>query len=281
MWHHFVNLAGRAWGNMTAATSTNTLGFILWIIAIALTAFAGTLGGTWFKHQLAKEPRPFRKALNESLWPGAFELLALAVLVAVAWGSFITKTVYDEHMSMTAALARLQGFASEKQQLEDQVRAAKADAELWRSNYTNFQHGDIHPDRFLNNEQTNKLFIALERLAKDSRNKDYIRNLFVACDCGGEPCQLARQILKTFQEAHWQATGMSMEKLKQITSRQLMPFGIVLFSDDGSKGGFLSFILKDAGLELGPDEYFVKLPPDPKNKTVRTIIWIGAKQRWQ
>jgi hypothetical protein len=198
------------------------------------------------------------------------------------------RIVWEDHRSsvtqngeLKARLAGLQGFATEKQQLEDQVRAAKADAERWQSDYTNLSHGDIHPDRFLNNEQTNQLFVALERIAKDPRNKDYIRNLFVACDCGGEPCQLARQILKAFQEAHWQATGMSVEKLKQITSRQFMPTGLVLFSDDGNKGGFLSFILKDAGVALGPDEYFVKLPPDPKIKTVRTVIWIGAKQRWQ
>ena len=63
-WHHLVNLLGRSWGSLVRATSTNTLGFIVWTVLITVMSWAATLAGTWFQLKRDKTEHPFTKALR-------------------------------------------------------------------------------------------------------------------------------------------------------------------------------------------------------------------------
>ena len=86
MGHHFISLLGRSWHAMTSATSTNTLGFILWTVALAIVSWAATVAEKW--RRLAKEKRssPFREALSDSLWTGVYLSIGIGVLVLMALG---------------------------------------------------------------------------------------------------------------------------------------------------------------------------------------------------
>jgi hypothetical protein len=104
---------------MTSATSTNTLGFILWTLAVAVVLWASTIGERWWKLKRAKAASPFRQALVNSLWPG---LVGTLVLVLVTYGFFIVRTVYDDHESLVKATVELRELNATQ---EDQIRNNK------------------------------------------------------------------------------------------------------------------------------------------------------------
>src|SRR6266496_4622349 len=106
-WPHFVSLLSRSWGNLVRATSTNTLGFILWTVALTLVSWTATLAGTWFQYKGENAERPLQKAIRSSLWPSVFEAVGICALVLCAWSIFIAKTIYDDHRSQVSSNAQL------------------------------------------------------------------------------------------------------------------------------------------------------------------------------
>jgi hypothetical protein len=55
---------------MTAGTSTNTLGFILWTLALAAVGWASTVAVKWWELKRQNASSPLRTAFSDSLWPG-------------------------------------------------------------------------------------------------------------------------------------------------------------------------------------------------------------------
>ncbi len=101
MWlHHLINLPGRSWHAMTAATSTNTLGFIVWTVAITAMGWVATTAARWLELKREKVSEPFRKAVLGSATAGAFLGAGVFILVVVAWGIFIIRTVYYDHQGL-------------------------------------------------------------------------------------------------------------------------------------------------------------------------------------
>jgi hypothetical protein len=121
MLHHFFNLVGYSWDSMTRATATNTLGFIVWTLAITGMGWASTVAGTWFLFKRERQPEPFKKALRQSLWLGLFEAIGITVLVLFGWACFGIKTVYELHMSQNARIIQL-GVENRRLERELHVR---------------------------------------------------------------------------------------------------------------------------------------------------------------
>lgn len=97
--HHLINLLGHSWDAMTRATSTSTLGFVLWTLAITAIGWGAPIAGRWLILKRAKHDRPFRKALNDSFWPSVFLAGGVIALVLVTFGAFILRTVFNDHQT--------------------------------------------------------------------------------------------------------------------------------------------------------------------------------------
>ena len=107
MFPHFINLLGRSWDALVKATSTNTLGFALWTLGVAIVGWCAAVANQWFKHWRARDSQPFRKAVVGSLTTGISMLVGIAVLVTIAYGWFVVRTVYDDHQHLVALSGQL------------------------------------------------------------------------------------------------------------------------------------------------------------------------------
>jgi hypothetical protein len=106
MWPHIFNLLSRSWHAMTAATSTNTLGFVLWTIAVTVALWLAAVGEKWWKLR-KKAEHPFWEAVESSLLSAIFSAITVSVLVLFAWGWFIMRTVRDDHDYFVALAKQL------------------------------------------------------------------------------------------------------------------------------------------------------------------------------
>src|SRR5690348_10703689 len=100
MWPHFINLLSRSWNAMTGSTSTNTLGFILWTLALTAVLWLAAIGAEWWKRR--KEADAFRAAFAGSLVLGVSSAIGVTVLVLLVWGGFIVRTVFSDHQYFVA-----------------------------------------------------------------------------------------------------------------------------------------------------------------------------------
>jgi hypothetical protein len=107
IWHQFVNLLGHSWDAMIRATGTTTLGFLVWTLAATLFGWLSTVAYKWFELRRDKSSQAFRKALAGSVWPGIFTTAFFAALVAISFGAFLVRTVYDLHQTLAYANQRL------------------------------------------------------------------------------------------------------------------------------------------------------------------------------
>jgi hypothetical protein len=99
MLDHIGHLLGLSWNNMVSATSTNTLGFLVWTLALTIVTWGATVLEKWWRYR--KDDSPFQKALRESWIPGLLELGAVIVLVIVVWWIFfIPVTVWRDHETL-------------------------------------------------------------------------------------------------------------------------------------------------------------------------------------
>src|SRR5256885_4949786 len=98
MWRiHLFHLLARAWHNLMGATSTSTLGFFLWTVAVALVGWGAAIAAKWIKSRRQKIQRPVQEALLASLLPGVISFIATATLLFFAWITSVVVTVYLDH----------------------------------------------------------------------------------------------------------------------------------------------------------------------------------------
>lgn len=121
MFPHFLNLLHRSWAALVSASSTSTLGFVLWTIGVTVIGWTATVAAKWFELWRAKRNQPLRSALDASFVPGMFLLGGMAVFVFVTYGYFVMRTVYDDH----------QYFVAQNGQLAENNKALSADVQ-WR-----------------------------------------------------------------------------------------------------------------------------------------------------
>lgn len=277
MWTHFVNLIHRSANSFFTSLGTNKLGWFIENVVL----FLGTVAVTLVVVRIIRGRAAMTSHARENVLIG----LIVYVIVSVGlWGllfsrSLVQTTFYD-HQLLAAKVVELRRenrqllSASEVPQLQSQLKQAQADAQRWQDSYQRIASGELVPDRILNSQQTAALYDDLTRLAKDSRNRDFISVEIGAAPCGGEPSHLAFQIYQSFRNAHWSVKfrpvlGDSLQS--SYNSRFLT--GITIWSDQpNNKGIFITSALKDAGLAATVNP--VPLPQGFRG----TLIWIEPKQ---
>ncbi len=270
----FVNLLYHTWQEILGAFSTSTLSLVIGSVAIPTLIWLGNVAVQFWLLRRRKVRSPLREAFAQS-WVSA---VVTATMTVIAWtvivGCFLVKIVYDDHQSLVNRLQDLQGYAKNKQQFDNQLRDARSEAERWRGAYLAQSHGDIHPDRVLNAEQTNTLFQELKRISNDPKNKDFVK-VEIGCVLGDrEACHLANQLFKTLNEAHWKVTWKRKLAKEFDNPNYASVRGVTIWTDDDrNKGMFLMWELKDAGLS---ESYVNPFPIPPNFKG--TVVWVGYKQ---
>jgi hypothetical protein len=269
-WHlQLLRFLYRAWQFFLVHVGSTGPGFISPVI-VSLLSIIGTL--------LCIGYLQGRPAMRKHFWENAaitavvFITVMLVVYVPqFAWEA--VRAVCNDHQALVNRVGELHDYAKNKQQFDDELRHARSEAERWHSAYSGLSRGDIHPDRVLNSEESNKLFEALKTMSKDPRNKDYIIVELGAVQ-DREATRLGWQLYKIFHEAHWNIKPRPKlgKEFDQISSHSL-PIGIMVWADDQAKGTWLGWMLKDAGLP----EVYVNPYPVPQGFKGE-VIWIGYKQ---
>lgn len=119
---HFLNLLHRSWDALVSASGTSTLGFVLWTIGITVIGWAATVAANWFDLWRAKYNQPFRAALARSVTAGTFLAGFVFVFVAITYGCFVIRTVYDDHQHLVAENRQ---FAESSKSLSAEVQWRK------------------------------------------------------------------------------------------------------------------------------------------------------------
>lgn len=223
---------------------------------------------TWWKKWWAERRQGIK--LSTGIW----FFLFLFCCFEAAYQRY--KPVADDNHNLQIQLSQLEDYKKSKDQYDHDLAWAKIEVKHWQDAYTELSHGDIHPDRIMTKEQTNILFEALDRIKKDEKNKEYVKNVAIGSVCdGGEPYNLAGQLLSTFHEAHWPVMWRNkLGKEFDLGSRYgFQQIRVTILSDDRNKAQFIAMMLGSAGIEVNDFTWVRELPPKFKG----TVIWVGYK----
>src|SRR5271169_6340614 len=94
---HFFNLLHHSWSEMMRASSSSTLGFLLWTIGLTAISIVAQMVGRWFALHRKQADSPWQTALEESFWPSIFTVSGFVLLILAAWCLFLALTVYKDH----------------------------------------------------------------------------------------------------------------------------------------------------------------------------------------
>jgi hypothetical protein len=269
-WHqHLLRFLSRAWQNFLMHIGSTEPGFISPIIVSVLSIIGTILCIRYLQGRDAMLKHWWENAAITALMTFAF--LAVVYGPQVIWE--LAKTSYNDHQTLANEIGGLQAYASDKKKFDDKLRQALSEVERWHNAYSGLSRGDIHPDRVLNSEESNKLFEALRQSSKDPRNKDWV-TVEMGSVQDREAMHLGSQLWGIFHEAHW--TIKPRKKLgKEFENLYPLLLGVTILTDnqDQSRGTWLGWQLKDAGLA---DTYINPNPIPPTFKG--TVVWIGYKQ---
>ena len=100
---HFLHLALRSWLAMVSATSTNTLGFIVWSVLVAVLAWFIAVLNAWLN--IRKQQRGWHSvavAFRSNLKAGSMSIGVVLTVAIAMWAIFFVRTVYADHMQFVA-----------------------------------------------------------------------------------------------------------------------------------------------------------------------------------
>jgi hypothetical protein len=268
-WHEqLLRFLARAWANFLFHVGSTGPGFVSPIL-VSVLSIGGTLLCIGYLFG--------RAAMKEHFWEtGAIAALVfITVMLTVYFPQFaweVIKTAHDDHQSLARRTSELSTYVKSKDQYERDLEWAKGEVRHWQEAYQRAAKGETIPDRIMSHEEEGTLYDALDRLAKDSRNKDYVAIKIGSIGCERESQQLAYQVWQVFQKAHWRVPLNPKFTDKEVTALNASTLkGVTIFTDDpGNHGVFLQISLRDAHLDSQ-----VYPPPSPTLKG--TIIWVGQK----
>ncbi len=275
-WPHLINLFGRSWGNLVRATSTNTLGFILWTVAITAVSWVATFAARWVQLKREGRERPFTEAIRDSWLPAIFEAIAIGVLVLCLWGIFTGKTIYKDHQFQASTNAQL---VADKYDLAKKLKDALDNAE---KQCEQAKDADIRglkrrigeacylPDRHLTERQRDELFHALKRLKAGSPK---LATIMICTELPGdiESLNLTAQFQNVFHDAEWLVLGCDLNVLKGVMKNSMWR-GIVITNP--SPGGYVPMELSSTFVDMGFDVNG-GYPPDETLHS--TMLLVGYK----
>ena len=103
MLSHFLHLALRSWLVMVSATSTNTLGFFVWSVLVAMLAWLVSVLNAWLN--IRKQQRGWHGvvvAFRSNLKAGSISVGVVFIVAIAIWTIFFVRTVYADHMQFVA-----------------------------------------------------------------------------------------------------------------------------------------------------------------------------------
>ena len=103
MLSHFLHLALRSWLAMVSATSTNTLGFFVWSVLVAVLAWLIAVLNAWLN--IRKEQRGWQGlavAFRSNLKAGSISVGVVFIVAIAMWAVFCVRTVYADHTQFVA-----------------------------------------------------------------------------------------------------------------------------------------------------------------------------------
>jgi hypothetical protein len=263
MWHHFINLLFRSWHGMTAATSTNTLGFILWTLTLTGLGWASTVGAEWLKLVRKKTDSALRKAVSGSLWSGVFLATGMTVLVAIAFVAFVIKTIYQDHEFLVRVAQKAQVDIPAK---DNEIRTLKQ--KLESTCYL--------PDRHLTQEQREVLYLSMKALAQKTPLRH--RQLRVAHIQGdSESSRLMTVFYTTLRDAGWEV-GAPLEYPQSKWWGPMNGIAVIVERDTTSMQYLIAEEIDRVFVQqvgIAPD--WVELGDGSVGKTRYPMIWIGLK----
>lgn len=163
---------------------------------------------------------------------------------------------------------------------QQEAQAERDDARHWREAYEGVTRGDRHPDRHLDSEDQRRLREQLRRIAKEPRNKDYIKIDF-GMSSQIESAHLGWQLYQIFREEGWNLPSKPKSDVPKELQAEFQGYGgpnyaqgILIFTDDPqNRGRYLSLILEDC-CRLDAIVNPRGIPLNFKG----TLLWVGVKQ---
>lgn len=295
MWlHHLVNLLGRSWANLVRATSTNTLGFILWTVAITAVSWVATFAARWVQLKREKREHALSEAIHDSWLPAIFEAIAITILVFCLWGIFTGRTTYQDHQSQVSEnirlltqnkdlTARLKDAQDNAEQRCEQAKGKEVKRLQRQLNAVCFR-----PDRHLTLEDHAVIFAELQKLAEEYKKKNLVPTIRLICGCQDNEVSrfLNDELWPIFRNAGWtMRVDTPSEKLtaEQITknceSQRAWIYqagfaeGITVFDKDSKGFGWgLTMPFYERGYGGMWDQRHAELP-----NVDGLTIWVGYK----
>lgn len=262
---------------MVAATSTNSLGLLVWTLCIAVAFWLTQRFRNWLKIRRSTPGwRGIVAVLKTSLLDTLWDVGSTGVVVIVVWGVFIVRTVYDDHITLAAKVQHLQAFAKAESKYANELAQAQAKARQWQDAYTGVSKGEVVPDRILNREEMDRLHDELTKYARDSGNRKYSTAMIApAFWRDQESAYLAAQLFRVFNGSKWNIRWekeTERSSVLQTAINMSPPVGVAIYTDDPhNQGLWIMWTLKDAGV----DSY---VATDTPSGFKGTLICVGYKQ---
>jgi hypothetical protein len=266
---------------MVTATSTNTLGFIIWTVALTIVGWLSAVVHSFLKRRKIEKRGAFSFAIRESLTSGLLMLAGVAILTAGLWAICVVVTVYRDHQRLVASNSdlsrKIQGLndvAQHKEEMDRKVLEAQSKADNWQQAYAGISKGERVPDRAVSAEETDRLHTALANYAEHSGDRKYSTvRIAPAFYEDRESTNLALHLLRVFKDSHWNAQWEKEHSKPLETSfNYSTPVGVAIYSDDPhNEATWIMWMLKDVGV----DSYVAEdVPAGFKG----TLICVGYKQ---
>jgi hypothetical protein len=277
MWTHLLHLLWRAWLVLVSSTSTNNLGLFVWTLCIAVAFWLAQRFRRWLRiRKRIPGWKGVAAVIKTSLADTLWDLGSTALVVVIAWGCFVIKTIYDDHTALAASVLGLRAFAKAEPDYAHQLANAQAKADQWRDDYFKISKGEIVPDRYLNRDEMDQLHDKLKAYAKNSGDRKYSTvRIGPAFADDWEASHLAAQLLKVFHGAEWNIKPDFSHKEVPLPLLMGSPPGVAIFTDDPhNQGLWIMWILKDAGI----DSYVAY---DTPQGFKGTLICVEHKQQYE
>ena len=278
MWpHHFINLLFACCREFISAIGTTTLGVTSSLLFMGFSIIA-SLVRIRRRHGVDAMMNAWKEDGKTAL---RTTLLVGLIIYGPVFLFTVAKTLYQDHQALVARVNQL--FAEneqlrspeEKQKLttlQAEANRQRNEAKYWQEAYSAISKGEQVPDRILDAQQADALYQELSRLSKDARNKEWA-SVEIGAVTDREATRLAWQLLKIFQQAHWNAKWRKEPGIIGQNPSYSLPLRVTLWTDHpNNMGVFLGGALRDVSLQA--DVNPAPLPPDFKG----TIIWVGYKQ---
>lgn len=89
------------------ASSSSTLGFLLWTIGLTAISIVAQIVGRWYGLHRKQADSPWQTALEESFWPSIFTVAGFALLILAAWFLFLALAIYKDHQQLVTENSQL------------------------------------------------------------------------------------------------------------------------------------------------------------------------------